>query len=126
MVKPDFDHEAVQEDLNDYQQDDYYSNDTHEDIFEVFDYNNLPEMKKEAKLKLHKLDQFLLNKLLTTDKGFLRSRFLSSIISKQNFAENARLSTKQPVPMKDGSFICHLCSKVIFREIVFAHHSVEI
>ena len=115
LVKPEFDLEGGQEDMNDYHQDDFYSNDTHEDIFEAIDYNNEIEIKKEAKLKLHKLDQFLLNKLLTTDKGFLRTRFLSSIISKQNFAENARLSTKHPVAMKDGSFICHLCSKVNYH-----------
>ena len=114
VVKPELDNEGVLDDnLNDYQ-DDFYSNDAHEeDIFEAIDYNyETTEMKKEAKLKLHKLDHFLLNKLLTTDKGFLRTRFLSSIISKQNFAENARIATKQPVAMKDGSFMCHLCEKV--------------
>ena len=72
---------------------------------------NIDQLKAKSLVKLFKLDQFLLDKLITAEKGFLKTRFLTSIVSKQEQAEKA-IGINEPVELKNGSFMCHLCLKV--------------
>ena len=74
--------------------------------------NNIDQLKAKSLVKLFKVDQFLLDKLITAEKGFLKTRFLTSIISKQEQAEKA-IGINEPVELKNGSFMCHLCLKVL-------------
>ena len=62
-------------------------------------------------LKLHKLDAFLVQKFLTTDRGFLRKRFLNLMIDRQSKAEEAGNLTG-PIEYEDGTIMCHLCFHV--------------
>ena len=78
---------------------------------EIENIENIDQLKAKSLVKLFKLDQFLLDKLITAEKGFLRTRFLTSIVSKQEQAEKA-IGIKEPVELKNGSFMCHLCLKV--------------
>ena len=73
---------------------------------------NIDQLKAKSLVKLFKLDQFLLDKLITAEKGFLKTRFLTSIVSKQEQAEKA-IGINEPVELKNGSFMCHLCLKVL-------------
>ena len=104
--------------------DDHYDNYDTEEFSTTFtdEFFNVPEVKTEeienidqlkakSLVKLFKLDQFLLDKLITAEKGFLRTRFLTSIVSKQEQAEKA-IGINEPVELKNGSFMCHLCLKV--------------
>ena len=75
---------------------------------------NIDQLKAKSLVKLFKLDQFLLDKLITAEKGFLKTRFLTSIVSKQEQAEKA-IGINEPVELKNGSFMCHLCLKVVFQ-----------
>ena len=126
-------------DFNDYSNDDIFEPD--ESAAESADVkaepveieSNLEELqlKSKSSVKLHKLDSFLLEKLVTADKGFLKTRFLTSIITKQDQAEKY-LGISQPVALNNGSFICHLCLKVscikcfdIYRRVQNFTHSIS-
>ena len=72
---------------------------------------NLSHDGQDPTLKLHKLDAFLVQKFLTTDRGFLRKRFLNLMIDRQSKAEEAGNLTG-PIEYSDGSLMCHLCFRV--------------
>ena len=72
---------------------------------------NVSQNGQDPTLKLHKLDAFLVQKFLTTDRGFLRKRFLNLMIDRQSKAEEAGDLTG-PIEYSDGSLMCHLCFRV--------------
>ena len=98
-------------DFNDYSNDDIFEPDVKAEPVEIESNIEELQLKSKSAVKLHKLDSFLLEKLLSADKGFLKTRFLTSIITKQDQAEKY-LGISQPVALNNGSFICHLCLKV--------------
>jgi hypothetical protein len=61
-------------------------------------------MNTKPKVKLHKLDSFLMDKYFKADKHFLKSRFLTFMIAKQEKAEQS-VGVARPVPLDDGTFL---------------------
>ena len=62
-------------------------------------------------LKLHKLDQFLLEKLLKAKKKCLITRYVSQLSLGQEKSEWSN-QIGEPIELGDGSFMCHKCMNV--------------
>ncbi len=80
--------------------------------------------KKEATLKLHKLDSFLIDKFLKASKKFLRTRYLTQLTFIQESQENGNNLT-EPIDMGDGTFKCHKCLKILSSKKVVKRHIRE-
>lgn len=52
-----------------------------------------------------------MQKFINTDKGFLKKRYLSHLIFKQEGAENSS-DMKEPLELDNGTFMCHKCCGV--------------
>ena len=80
---------------------------------------------KDSLLKLHKLDSFLVDKFVKADKNFLRKRFLSQIMFKQEKVEQSG-DMIEPLPLPDGTFMCHLCFNLYNSKKAVNRHVREV
>ena len=75
-------------------------------------------------LILHKLDEFIVQKFLKTDKNFLKTRYLSQLVFMQEKAEETKNLTK-PVELEDGSLMCHKCMRIYKTKKALSRHLRE-
>ena len=123
-------------DLEPQVEDDYENNELlYEDNFDEFnpgvdseDLIPTTELKLEPSnnlvLKLHKLDAFLTEKFLKADRNFLKTRFLSQLIFKQEKSESSN-DVREPIDLGNGSFMCNQCMNVYKSKKALNRHIRE-
>ena len=109
----------------------YYENhnDIEESVIDTEDLIPITELKSDSittnpVLKIHKLDAFLVEKFIKAEKNFLKTRFLSQLIFKQEKAEWSN-DLREPIELGDGSYMCHQCMNVYQSKKALNRHIRE-
>ena len=83
-----------------------------------------PNLESNPVLKLQKLDAFLVEKFLKADKNFLKTRFLSQLIFRQEKSECSN-DIREPIDLGDGTFMCNQCMNVYKSKKALNRHIRE-